>query len=137
MPRAPIQAGSPPSLKIDPENCGALNHLRGLSAHSDIVIALMNALRNLPNADTYCPDYQNFGYVLAYTNAQIFAFAEGMHGVTLRLPPHSGLAAMNAGAMPSAAGEHWYFFDLYGATGFEHCISDWIVRAHAHAALRD
>jgi hypothetical protein len=128
----PMDAPLPPVLDND-RNRAILSHLHGLSAHSDVALPLCMALRDLPGAASYCPDIDAYGYVVAHTNGRIFAFAEGMHGLTLRLPPESVTAATGKGASPSTAGDGWHFFPLFGAAGFEAGISAWIALAYSHA----
>lgn len=127
-----MDAPLPPVLDND-RNRAILSRLEGLSAHSDIAQPLCMAVHGFPGAATYCPDFDAYGYVAVYANERIFAFAEGMHGLTLRLSPESAIAAIDAGATRSDVGDHWYFFPLFGSAGFEAGISDWIALAYAHA----
>ncbi|MEQ1511628.1 MAG: hypothetical protein ABL934_02990 [Lysobacteraceae bacterium] len=127
-----MDAPLPPALDDD-RNRAILSHLEGLSAHSDIAQPLCMAVHGFPGAAIYCPDFDAYGYVVIYANERIFAFAEGMHGITLRLPPESAIAAIDAGATRSDVGDHWYFFPLFGSAGFEASISDWIALAYTHA----
>lgn len=130
-----MHAPLPPVLDND-RNREILSRLEGLSAHSDIAQPLCTAVQGFPGAATYCPDFDAYHYVVAYANERIFAFAEGMHGLTLWLPPRSRAEAMDAGATISDAGDDWYFFPLFGAEGFERSIRGWIALAHAHALRR-
>ncbi len=125
-----------PHVLDNDRNRAILSHLEGRSAHSDIALPLCMVVRELPGAATYCPDYDAYRHVVAYANERIFAFAEGMHGLTLWLPPRSRAEAMDAGATISDAGDDWYFFPLFGAEGFERSIRGWIALAHAHALQR-
>lgn len=122
----------PPALDDD-RNRAILSYLEGLSAHSDVAMPLCAAVRELDGAETYCPDTDAYAYVVAYANGRIFAFSEGMHGLTLRLPPQSRTAAIDAGATISDAADDWHFFPLFGAKGFEQSICDWIDLAYSHA----
>lgn len=138
--KTPMNAPLPPALDND-RNRAVLSHLDGLSAHSDVALPLWMALRELPGAADYCPNPEAYGYVIAFANERIFAFAEGMHGLTLRLSPESGIAATAVGATASDAGEDWYFFPLFGGAGFGAAglaaeITEWIALAYSHA-LRD
>lgn len=111
-------ASLPEALKQGP-NQGALTYLNGRSAHSDIAIPLCQTVKELPNAHLYCSDTQNFRYVLAFTHGVVFGFAEGMEGVTLRLPPAlvEQLIAQGAERRP-AIGPEWVFLRLFGDRGF-------------------
>jgi hypothetical protein len=122
----------PPALDND-RNRAVLSYLDGLSAHSDVALPLCMALREFPGAADYCPNSEAYSYVIAYANDRIFAFAEGMHGLTLRLSPESGIAATVAGATVSDAGVDWYFFPLFGTGDPAVEISDWIALAYSHA----
>ncbi len=122
-----------PQALDDDRNRAILSYLEGLSAHSDVAMPLYAAVRELSGAAIYCPDTDAYGYVVAYANGRIFAFAEGMHGLTLRLPPESVTAAAGKGATPSTSGDGWHFFPLFGAAGFEAGISDWVALAYSHA----
>lgn len=128
-----MNAPLPPALDHD-RNRAVLSHLGGLSAHSDVALPLCMAVRELPGAADYCPDPQAYGYVVAYANERIFAFAEGMRGLTLRLPLESVATAIGAGATASDLGDSWYFFRLFGAEGFDASIFDWISLAYSHAS---
>jgi hypothetical protein len=127
-----MDAPLPPVLDND-RNRAILSRLEGLSAHSDIAQPLCMAAHEFPGAATYCPDFDAYRYVVAYANERIFAFAEGMHGLTLRMPPESVTAATGRGASPSTVVDEWYFFPLFGAAGFGAGISAWIVLAYSHA----
>jgi hypothetical protein len=127
-----MNAPLPPALDND-RNRAVLSHLDGLSAHSDVALPLCMAVRELPGAADYCPDPQAYGYVVAYANERIFAFAEGMHGLTLRLPPESVATAIGAGATASDLGDSWYFFRLFGTGSFEAGVFDWLSLACSHA----
>src|SRR5215204_4649035 len=67
-------------------NRAVFAHLHGMSAHSDTVQVLWAAIKDLPGVEFYCSDPKNFGYVVACSNDLVFAYAEGMQGVGLRLP---------------------------------------------------
>ena len=128
-----MTAPVPTSLSLEPENADALRYLRGLSAHSDIVEPLFKTVRGLPRADCYSPDYSRYAYVVAYVGNRIFAFAEGMHGLTLRIPADAAHAAAAIGAKASPIGGDWRLFSLFGETGTIDRIDAWIARAYAHA----
>jgi hypothetical protein len=124
---------NPPTLSNDPANRQALSHLRGTSAHSDIAAPLFEAARSLPNAETWCADPGRFGFVIAYVDGVVFAFAEGMHGLTLRLPSESATEAIAAGARNAQIGGDWWFFTLFVNTRIDRHIGEWIERAYAYA----
>jgi hypothetical protein len=115
------------------KNRMVLKFLRSLSAHSDIVEPLSKAVHDLPGAECYSPDYSQYRYVVAYVGSRVFAFAEGMHGLTLRLPPEAASEASTAGARLAQLGGSWWFFELFEQTDASKRIDRWIARAHAYA----
>ncbi|WP_266183357.1 hypothetical protein [Dyella humicola] len=118
------------------ENELVLSYLDGKSAHSDIALPLVHAVRLLPNTQLYCSDRERFGYVVAYTNGTIFAFAEGMTSMALRLPLSEAGPAIDVGAEPaSSAGDEWLTFKLFGASGWDGRLEAWCQIAHKHASL--
>lgn len=123
-----------PDDLAQPVNEQVLAHLNGKSAHSDIALPLARAVRLLPRTQLYCSDREHFGYVVAYTNGTIFAFAAGMSSIALRLPLSCAGAAMDGGAehVPSA-GDEWLTFKPFGDSGWEGCLEEWIQIAHLHA----
>ena len=66
-------------------NRQVLDHLEGLSAHSDIVEALTAALQPLGDVQIFCPDSQQYRYVVASTRGIIIALAVGMNTIGFRL----------------------------------------------------
>ena len=50
-------------------NARVLAHVRDLSAHSDIVDVLLEAVHPLGDVQVFCPDHASYRYVLASTNA--------------------------------------------------------------------
>lgn len=113
-----------------------LSHLDGKSAHSDIALPLARAVRLLPRTQLHCSDREHFGYVVAYTNGTIFAFAAGMSSIALRLPMSCAGAALDGGADPvPSAGEEWLTFKLFGPSGWDGRLAGWIQIAHQHALL--
>lgn len=125
-----------PDELVRRENERVLSHLDGKSAHSDIALPLARAIRLLPTAQLYCSDRERFGYVVAHTRGTIFAFAVGMSSIALRLPlSHTG-AALDGGAEPvPSAGEEWLSFKLFGPSGWDGRLTEWLQIAHQHALL--
>jgi hypothetical protein len=124
---------TPPALSNDPANRQAMSHLRGKSAHSDLAMPLFDAVRGLPDAETWCADPERFGFVVAHTDGVVFAFAEGMHGLTLRLPPEASREAVAAGANAAQVGGDWWFFPLFVNARIDRHIEEWAERAYAYA----
>ena len=114
-------------------NAAVFAFLAGKSAHSDIVSPLWTAVKDLPGARIYCADKQNFGYVVVCANCLAFAFAEGMHGVTLRLPPTDAeqLLAQGAETRPDI-GPEWLFFPLFWHDNFQTGLEALASKAFAY-----
>ena len=76
----------PIPIEIDTNiNREVLASLKGTSCHSDIVIPLQQCLSEYKNIQSYCPDGKNFSYICWYVNNIIFAYANGMQKVSIRL----------------------------------------------------
>jgi len=58
-------------------NRQVLDHVKGLSAHSDIAEALSAALKPLGDVQIFCPDCQQYRYVVASTKGIIIALPPG------------------------------------------------------------
>ncbi|UJJ58017.1 MULTISPECIES: hypothetical protein [Rhodanobacter] len=113
------------------QNQKVLAYLAERSAHSDIAIPLWQAVKKLPNVRLYCSDRQNFGYVVVYVGTLAFGFAEGMGGVTLRLPPMIVEQLISQGAEHrSTIGPEWIFLRLFGNGGFQSQLATLAGIAH-------
>src|ERR1041385_2629574 len=66
-------------------NRQVLAHVEDLSAHSDIVEALGAAVKPLGDVQFFCPDIQEYRYVVASTKGVIIALAVGMNTIGFRL----------------------------------------------------
>ena len=66
-------------------NRQVLGHVEGLSAHSDVADALTIALKPLGDVQPFCPNPQQYRYVVASTRGVIFALALGMDTTGFRL----------------------------------------------------
>src|SRR5689334_8338690 len=89
----------PPDLDTS-INQQVLKCLDGLSAHSDVAEALTAALEPLGDVQIFCPDSQQYLYVVASTKAVIFAFAVGMNTACFRLDGRMKTRALGSGAAP-------------------------------------
>jgi hypothetical protein len=128
-----IIANPPEALKHG-VNATAFAFLAGKSAHSDIASLLWGAVKDLQGVKIYCADKDNFGYVVVCTNDVAFAFAEGMQGVTVRLPPADIEQLITRGAQArSTIGPEWGFLPLYVDGGFESELRILAHRALAYA----
>lgn len=95
-------------------NRQVLNHVEGLSAHSDVVEALEAALEPLGDVQVFCPDCQQYRYVVASTKGVIFALAVGMNTIAFRLDERIKSRALASGGLPYAeCGPEWVSFMLF------------------------
>ena len=81
-------------------NRQVLDHVKGLSAHSDIAAALGAALEPLGDVQIFCPDSHQFLYVVASTRG-IGQDTSGNPTVAVQTPPRPpemGMAAIPARA---------------------------------------
>ena len=83
-------------------NRQVLDHVESLSAHSDIVDALCAALEPLGDVQTFCPDCQQYRYVIASTRGIIIALAVGMNTIGFRLDERMKARALASGGVPYA-----------------------------------
>ena len=101
MPRVPEDL-------VTPHNARVLEYLEDLSAHSDIVDVLLDAVEPLGDVQLFCPDPAAYRYVLASTNAVVFGFAVGMSTVAFRLDERmQGRAVRTGGESCPECGDEW------------------------------
>ena len=95
-------------------NRPVLRHIEGLSAHSDVVEALATALKPLGDVQIFCPDWQQYRYVVASTKGIIIALAVGMNTTGFRLDERMKARALASGGVPYAeCGTQWVSFTLF------------------------
>lgn len=95
-------------------NRQVLNHIESLSAHSDIAEAFMGALKPLGDVQIFCPDWQQYRYVIASTRGIIMALAVGMNAIAFRLDERMRDRALASGGVPYAeCGKEWVSFTLF------------------------
>jgi hypothetical protein len=102
------------------------------SAHSDIVEPLLDALDPVRDADVrlHCPDFRDFRYVVAWTGTHVFAYAFGMEGIDLRLPPAAAAEAIAAGGRAvDGLDAGWVHLPLFGRGGRLGTIAAWVQLA--------
>lgn len=75
------------------KNKEVLKFLEPLSCHGDIVQPLSQCLRRYEDVSCFTPDSEAFKYVLWYVKETVFAFAVGMHEVSLRLSSECNFSA--------------------------------------------
>lgn len=94
-------------------NATVLRQVEGLSAHSDIADVLRSAVKPLGDVLLYCPDWQQYRYVVAATRGIIFGLAAGMHTIAFRLDPRMKSRAL-----------------LTGGEAYPGCGDDWVAVMH-------
>jgi hypothetical protein len=82
----------PIPIEIDTNiNREVLAVLKGSSCHSDIVMPLQQCLSQYKDIQSYCPDGKNFSFICWYVNNIIFAYANGMQEISIRLAQQGDL----------------------------------------------
>jgi hypothetical protein len=115
-------------------NRPVLAHLEGLSAHSDVVQALGAALEPLGDVQTFCPDIQQYRYVVASTRGIIMALAVGMNTIGFRLDERMKVRALASGGAPyPACGAQWVSFTLFRDDWPRIDIEFWARKAYVAA----
>lgn len=95
-------------------NRQVLGHVEGLSAHSDVADALTVALKPLGDVQPFCPNPQQYRYVVASTRGVIFALALGMDTIGFRLDERMKTRALASGGVPfPECGNEWVSFTLF------------------------
>ena len=115
-------------------NRQVLNHVEGLSAHSDIAEALCAALQPLGDVQIFCPNYQQYLYVIASTKGIIIALAVGMSTVAFRLDERMKARALTSGGLPYVeCGKEWVSFTLFRNDWPKVDVEFWARKAYVAA----
>ena len=115
-------------------NRQVLDYVEGLSAHSDIAEALMGALKPLGDVLIFCPDWQQYRYVVASTKGIIIALALGMDTVAFRLDERMRARALASGGLPYAeCGKEWVSFTLFRDDWPKIDVEFWVRKAYVAA----
>ena len=115
-------------------NRQVLAHLEGLSAHSDVVEALTVALQPLGDVQIFCPDSQQYRYVVASTKGIIIALAVGMDTIGFRLDERMKARALASGGVPYVGcGKEWVSFTLFRDDWPKIDVEFWARKAYAAA----
>lgn len=97
-----------PTHLANSANERVLAHVKDMSAHSDIVDVLLDAVHPLGDVEMFCPDAAGYRYVVASTNGIVFGFAVGMHRVAFRLDARMKRRALATGGIAyPECGEDW------------------------------
>jgi len=115
-------------------NRQVLDHLEGLSAHSDVAEALSAALQPLGDVQIFCPDCQQYRYLVASTKGIIIALAVGMNTAGFRLDERMRARALASGGLPYAeCGNEWVSFTLFRDDWPKIDIEFWARKAYVAA----
>jgi hypothetical protein len=115
-------------------NRQVLNHIESLSAHSDIAEALMGALEPLGDVQIFCPDWQQYRYVVASTKGIIIALAVGMDAIAFRLDERMRPRALVSGGVPyTECGKEWVSFTLFRDDWPKIDVEFWARKAYVAA----
>jgi hypothetical protein len=112
-------------------NEAVFEHLRDLSAHSDVTAALEDALAPLGDVQTFCPDPSQYRYVAVASRGVVFSFAAGMNTIGFRLGPEFKARAVATGAadLPQA-GPDWVSIALFRDDWPEPDLRFWARKAY-------
>ena len=115
-------------------NRQVLGHVEGLSAHSDVADALTIALKPLGDVQPFCPNPQQYRYVVASTRGVIFALALGMDTTGFRLDERMKTRALASGGAPfPECGNEWVSFTLFRADWPRVDLEFWARKAYVAA----
>ncbi len=114
-------------------NRAVLAHVEGKSAHSDIVDVLAAAVKPLGDVQLFCPDWQQYRYVVASTKGVIFGCALGMDTIAFRLDERLKTRALTTGASDyPACGQDWVCFIPFRTDWPKIDFEFWALKAYVH-----
>ena len=120
------------------KNHPVLEYISGQSAHSDVANALEIAIAPLGEAHTYCPDSDNYRYLIAYANDTVFPYAAGMRAVAFRLSSgYKQRAIETGGEAVKSIGKEWVAFELFRSDWPEVDVRFWDRKAYLFAPGTD
>lgn len=131
-------AQSIPTHLVISINERVLAYIKDLSAHTDIVDVLLEAVHPLGDVQMFCPDYAQYRYVLASTNCIVFGFAVGMNTVAFRLDERMKSRAISTGGIAyPECGEDWVavVHDLPDSDWPSVDVRFWAQQAYIYARL--
>ena len=115
-------------------NREVIAHIKDLSAHSDVAVALAASIAPLGDAQIFCPNRSKYRYVLVSTKKIIFGFAIGMDTVVFRLDSHMKERALISGASDyQACGANWVSFTLFRDNWPTVDLDFWALKAYVIA----
>ena len=115
-------------------NRQVLRHVEKLSAHSDIAEALTSAVEQLGDVQIFCPDWEQYRYVVVSTKGIIIALAVGMNVIAFRLDEHMKARALaSGGAAYAECGPDWVSFTLFRNDWPKVDVEFWARKAYVAA----
>ena len=115
-------------------NRPVLDHLDGRSAHSDLGTALRAAVKPLGDVQLFSPHWEACRYVLAATKGVVFAHAQGMNTIGVRLDERMHARALVSGGQPCAkCGPGWVSFMLFRDDWPQVDLEFWVRKAYVPA----
>jgi hypothetical protein len=115
-------------------NRQVLSHLDGLSAHSDVANALSAAFKSLGDVQMFCPDWQQYRYVVAYTKGVLIALAVGMDTTGFRFDERMKARALASEGVPyPECGDQWVSFTLFRDDWPKIDVEFWARKAYVAA----
>jgi len=109
-------------------NQTVLAYLQGRSCHSDIAIPFEHSA-HAAMLGIYCSNPKHYGYLVAHRQGHIVAFAEGMNGVSIKLPEEEQAILHSLGAKPIPILPGWLHIPLYGPHHFEKGLDSLMQKA--------
>jgi len=123
-----------PDSLLNKINHLVLEHLKETSAHSDVGEELIKSVKPLGDVQVFCPDPQNYRYILASTKNIIFAFATGMNSIVFRLDNRLKPRALTTGATAyPECGDEWVSFILFRDDWPKFDLPFWALKAYVFA----
>ena len=120
-----------PEILRNAHNRDVFKYLSDTSAHGDVAEALLNACHSLGDSHHYCPDPQQYLYVIVYTRDTVFGFATGMSKVAFRLNKELEARALATGAEKIVELEGWVSFELFRNDWPSVDLQFWALKAYA------
>jgi hypothetical protein len=123
-----------PTYLINSTNSLVLAHVKEKSAHSDVADALIEAVKPLGDIQMFCPDPNEYRYVIVSTNGVIFGFSIGMNTIAFRLDERLKSRALVTGGMACPeCGDDWVSFILFRNDWPKIDRQFWALKAYDHA----
>ena len=119
-----------PKSLVTKANAQVLRYLDGKYAHSDLVEKFTYTAELLDDVTFYCPDIEDYRYVIAHTESVIFAFASGMRSIKFRLNREQSKRAAEQGGEVVGGLEGWMCFRIFN---HEVDLLGWCMEAYTYA----